>query len=88
MGGLQSLTGNGKNMFSFHAFLIVKYIVLLSLFYIQVNLNDVWSSSDSITWTEVTSSASWSERRGHTTVVLNNQMILMGGYNGDYLSLV
>ncbi len=42
------------------------------------NFNDVWSSTDSI-WTEVNSSAGWDARRGHTSVVFDNKIWVMGG---------
>lgn len=38
------------------------------------DFNDVWSSSDGITWTQVTNSAGWSARNGHESVVFNNKM--------------
>ena len=44
------------------------------------NFNDVWSSSDGATWDLVTGTAGWSARTGHTSVVYNNQIFVMGGY--------
>ena len=46
-------------------------------------LNDVWSSTDGTTWTEVTSTAAFSPRRDHTSVVLNNKIWVIGGYDGS-----
>jgi parallel beta-helix repeat protein len=43
-------------------------------------LNDVWSSSDGVTWTQVTDSAAFLPRDSHTSVVFNNQMWVIGGY--------
>ncbi len=36
--------------------------------------NDVWSSSDGVTWTQVTSAAPWDARYGHASVVFNDKM--------------
>jgi len=44
-----------------------------------LNLNDVWYSTDGINWTQATSSAQWSPRRGHTSVVYDNKMWIIGG---------
>ena len=46
-------------------------------------LNDVWSSSDGINWTQVTNSASWSVRSEFKAVVFDNKIWVMGGYNGS-----
>jgi Kelch motif protein len=50
--------------------------------------NDVWSSSNGVTWTEVTSSAPWGGRTQFGTVALNGQLWVMGGENntGGYLN--
>ena len=48
------------------------------------SLNDVWYSSDGATWTSATLSADWSARAGHTSVVHNGKMWLVGG--GDSAS--
>ena len=37
---------------------------------------------DGSTWTEATSNAAWTVRSGHTSLVYNNKMWIMGGYNG------
>jgi hypothetical protein len=44
--------------------------------------NDVWSSSDGITWTQETAAATFSARSGHRLVVYNNKMWLIGGDDG------
>ncbi|MFH2232009.1 MAG: DUF2341 domain-containing protein [Patescibacteria group bacterium] len=48
--------------------------------------NDVWYSTDGITWTEATSSAGWTTRYGMGVVEFDNKMWLYGGYkySGDY----
>ena len=45
--------------------------------------NDVWSSADGRHWEVVSASAPWSPRENHASVVLNNRMWLMGGYDGS-----
>jgi hypothetical protein len=45
--------------------------------------NDVWSSPDGTNWTQVTSAAPWSARGGFGAMVLNSQIYVMGGYNGN-----
>jgi len=42
-------------------------------------LNDVWSSSDGINWTQATASATWSARSQANSVVINGKMWLLGG---------
>lgn len=44
-------------------------------------LNDVWCSEDGNTWTEVTSNAAFSQRRSHTSVVFDDKLWVIGGYN-------
>ncbi len=46
-------------------------------------LNDVWYSSDGITWTEATPAAPWSGRMRHVGLVFDNKIWIMGGYD-DY----
>jgi len=41
--------------------------------------NDVWNSEDGITWTQVTSSAPFSERALHTTTTFDNKLWVIGG---------
>ena len=41
--------------------------------------NDVWFSSDGITWTEVTTDTVWSPRANHASAVFDNKMWVLGG---------
>ena len=45
--------------------------------------NDVWSSSDGVTWEEATASAGWSGRYFHSSVVFNNKLWVIGGFDGS-----
>ena len=47
-------------------------------------LDDVWrSTDDGSTWTQMTASAGWSPRTGHSSVVMpDGSIMLMGGFNG------
>jgi hypothetical protein len=47
--------------------------------------NDVWSSTDGISWTDVTDSAPWPPRMGHSLVVYDDKMWVLGG--GDHSGL-
>jgi hypothetical protein len=47
--------------------------------------NDIWYSSDGINWTLATSSASWSGRYGHTSVVFNDKIWVIGGLDNSGL---
>ena len=50
------------------------------------HLNDVWQSTDGITWTQVTAEAPFHKRSGHTSVVFDDKIWVIGGYTGvDYL---
>ena len=42
-------------------------------------LNDVWSSSDGVVWTQATAAAAFPARSNHTSVVLGNKMWIIGG---------
>lgn len=44
--------------------------------------NDVWSSTDGVTWTQETADAGWSERYGHTCAVFNGKLWMIGGVGG------
>ena len=44
--------------------------------------NDVWFSSDGVTWTLATSNAAFSARSGHTSVVFDDKMWVIGGHDG------
>ena len=46
-------------------------------------LDDVWSSSDGVTWEETSSSAAWSARRGHSSVVFDDKLWVIGGNAGS-----
>src|SRR5262249_39588896 len=45
----------------------------------EINLRDVWSSSDGQAWTLVKAEAAFGPRLDHTTVVFNNKMWVIGG---------
>lgn len=45
------------------------------------NLNDVWSSTDGVTWRPATGQAPWLPRNGHTSVVFQNRMWVIGGWS-------
>ena len=44
--------------------------------------DDVWSSTDGITWKEETASAGWAARSGHSSVVFDGKLWVLGGYDG------
>jgi outer membrane protein assembly factor BamB len=44
-------------------------------------LNDVWYSTNGVNWTQATDSAGWPGRSGHTSVVSDNKMWVLGGYS-------
>jgi len=44
--------------------------------------NDVWYSSNGINWTQTTSSAGWSARTLHASVVFGGKMWVLGGRDG------
>lgn len=46
-------------------------------------LNDVWSTTDGKTWTQVTGSAQWSARSDFGCVWFNNLYWIMGGVDGN-----
>tara|TARA_R110002033_G_scaffold49190_1_gene95701 strand:- start:519 stop:1649 length:1131 start_codon:yes stop_codon:yes gene_type:complete len=48
---------------------------------ISIRKNDVWSSPDGVTWTEVTTSAAFSAREGHTSVVFNDKIWVIAGWS-------
>ena len=51
--------------------------------YENIRLNDVWSSSDGVNWTQATAAAAFSPRAFHTSVVFNNKMWVIGGSYDD-----
>jgi PKD repeat protein len=46
--------------------------------------NDVWYSSDGIIWKLATPAAAFTARSGHTSVVYDNKMWVIGGHDGGY----
>ena len=44
--------------------------------------NDVWYSTDGVNWLQATSAAAFSARRGHTSVVYDDRMWVIGGEYG------
>ena len=46
-------------------------------------MNDVWSSSDGKTWTQITDNATWPKRYGHLATAFNKKIWVMGGNNGS-----
>ncbi len=46
-------------------------------------LNDVWSSSDGVNWTQEVAAANWPARNGHATVAFNNKLWVLGGWDGQ-----
>ena len=49
-------------------------------------MNDVWSSSDGKTWTQITDNATCPKRYGHAATVFNKKIWVMGGDNGTTLN--
>jgi hypothetical protein len=45
----------------------------------KLTMNDVWSSPDGVTWTQVTAAAAFGVRSHHTAFVFDNKMWLIGG---------
>ena len=45
----------------------------------DVFVNDVWSSSDGVNWTQATSSANFTARGGHSVVPFNGELWLIAG---------
>ena len=45
----------------------------------EIDFNDVWRSSDGVTWTRATGRADWSKRYGVAAVAWNEQLWVMGG---------
>lgn len=45
---------------------------------------DAWLATDPNTWTQLTASATYSNRYSHGCVVLNGNVIVWGGHNGAY----
>ncbi len=51
-------------------------------------LNDVWSSTDGVNWTQVTEHAAWVPRQNHKSVVFDGKIWVIGGWQwtGPYLN--
>ncbi len=47
-------------------------------------LNDIWSSSEGLTWKQVTPEAPWSARNLSGCVVFDDRIWVMGGFDGTY----
>lgn len=45
--------------------------------------NDVWSSEDGITWTQVTAASPWHERLWFSSVVYRDRIWIMGGWSNN-----
>ncbi len=48
----------------------------------RVYFNDVWRSTDGVTWEEVSAAAPWSPRAGGAVVVQDGELYLLGGEEG------
>ena len=46
--------------------------------------NDVWYSSDGVTWTEATSNAGWNPRQNPTSLVFDDKIWILGGFDDNY----
>ncbi|OHD15565.1 MAG: hypothetical protein A2Z98_07370, partial [Spirochaetes bacterium GWB1_27_13] len=46
--------------------------------------NDVWNSTDGITWTKVTDNAQWKDIDGYTSIVFGNKIWIIGGHTNSY----
>jgi leucine-zipper-like transcriptional regulator 1 len=49
-------------------------------------LNDVWSSTDGIKWTKNVSPGIFSSRAGHSSVIYDNRIWVLGGWDNGYKS--
>ncbi|MDD5090052.1 MAG: hypothetical protein PHQ23_03970 [Candidatus Wallbacteria bacterium] len=47
------------------------------------NENDVWSTPDGISWSNINSEPGWSGRYGHRSAVFRERMWVTGGYDGS-----
>jgi len=50
--------------------------------------NDVWSSSDGVTWNQLTAEAPWSGRAGLSAEVLGDHIYVLGGSQNDDASII
>ena len=46
-------------------------------------MNDVWSSSDGKTWTQITDNATWPKGYGHLATAFSKKIWVIGGGNGS-----
>jgi hypothetical protein len=53
----------------------------------NVWMNDVWSSTDGVSWTQVTANAPWTARRYHQMVSFNNKLWIIGGTDNQNTGL-
>jgi hypothetical protein len=49
--------------------------------YVPYELNDVWYSSDGKIWEQATANAEWGGRHCHQSIVFDNKMWVIGGYD-------
>ncbi len=47
-------------------------------------LNDVWHSNDGTEWAQITANAGFSARMGHSSVVFEDKIWVIGGFDGAY----
>ncbi len=50
---------------------------------VYVGRNDVWSSTDGITWTQATTNGGWTARTFFATAVFNNRIWIFGGLSSN-----
>lgn len=50
--------------------------------------NDVWKSSDGITWEQVTAAAPWAGRAGLSAAVMGDEIVVLGGSQNDDSSII
>jgi hypothetical protein len=50
--------------------------------------NDVWRSTDGVTWEQVTASAPWAGRAGLSAAVLGDEIVVLGGSQNDDSAIV
>ena len=50
--------------------------------FLEPFLDDIWYSKDGIKWFKATDSPGWSFRTGHSSIVFDNKMWVMGGSDG------
>jgi len=58
--------------------IIFSVIITTCFFYPAI----LFAQQGSLNWVRATANAGWSAREGHTSVVFNNKMWVMGGFNG------